>query len=146
MKVNRKALVPYCVEEMYPLIQDIEHYAEFLPWCSKSVILSESDDAVVARLTISRGSLKKSFTTRNRGIENQAVYMELVEGPFRSLTGCWRLEPLADNACRVLLDVEFEFSNKLVAIAFGPIFNTVVSSMVDAFLKRARVIYGEREL
>ncbi|ODN44037.1 ubiquinone-binding protein [Piscirickettsia litoralis] len=131
---------------MYPLIQDIEHYAEFLPWCSESVIISESVEAVVASLTISKGSLKKSFTTRNRGVENQAVHMELVEGPFRSLTGCWRLEPLAENACKVFLDVEFEFSNKLVAVAFGPIFNTVVSSMVDAFLKRACAVYGEREL
>lgn len=144
-QISRNALVPYSVEEMYQLVDDIESYAQFLPWCRSTDVISRDHDEVHATIEIARGALHKSFTTLNRMQRNKIIEMRLVKGPFKHLEGYWRFDALKDNtASKISLDLEFEFESRLVAFAASSVFNQIANSMVDAFCKRAVEVYGER--
>jgi ribosome-associated toxin RatA of RatAB toxin-antitoxin module len=141
--VHRQALVAHPPVQMYDLVADVESYPEFLPWCRSAVVLMRNDDEVRATVTLAKGSVEKSFTTCNRLQRNKMIEMRLVEGPFRHLEGYWRFDALDEGrATKVSLDLEFEFSSRLVALAIGPVFNQVANSLVDAFVARARALYG----
>lgn len=143
--ISRNALVPYSVEEMYALVDDIESYAEFLPWCKSTDVMSRDENEVKASIEIARGALNKSFTTLNRLQANKIIEMRLVQGPFKRLEGFWRFDALKDSsASKISLDLDFEFESRLVAFAVGPVFNQIANSMVDAFCKRAVEVHGER--
>jgi len=142
--INKSALVPYDAVEMYALVDDIESYPEFLPWCGGSEIIERTDDEVKASILLSRSGIKKTFTTLNRLQRGKMIEMRLVEGPFRHLEGFWRFESLGESASKIMFDIEFEFSNKLLAMTVGPVFSQITSTMVDAFTTRAVEVYGKR--
>lgn len=142
--INRSALVPYSPAEMFSLVNDVDAYPDFLPWCKSARVLSRDEDEVRASLELARGGFEKSFTTCNRLQKNKMIEMRLVEGPFRHLEGFWRFEPLGEQASKVSLDLDFEFSNKLVGLALGPIFNQIANTLVDSFCKRAIDVFGDR--
>ena len=140
--ISRSALVPYTAESMFDLVDDVDTYEVFLPWCKESQVLWRKDDELKATVWISKGGVEKSFTTLNRTQRGKMIEMRLVEGPFRRLDGYWRFQALGDQGCKISLDLEFEFSNRLVKMAFGKIFNQIASKLVDAFVERAHAIYG----
>lgn len=140
--ISRSALVMYSVEQMYQLINDVLAYPQFLPDCSNSKIVSQDESSVIASLLVSKAGLKKWFTTKNTLISNQEVKLELVDGPFNKLQGHWLLTPLSTEACKVSLELEYEFSNKMLDITFGRIFNHMTNNMVQAFTQRAKTVYG----
>jgi ribosome-associated toxin RatA of RatAB toxin-antitoxin module len=142
--ITRSALVPYTQQEMFALVSDVDSYPRFLPWCSGAKTLSREGDEVVARIDFAVGSVSKSFTTRNRFVGNEAILMQLVEGPFSHLQGSWRFEPLGDAGCKISLHLEYDFSSKVVSMVVGPVFNKIAHSLVDAFQKRAVEVYGRR--
>lgn len=129
---------------MFALVNDIDAYAGFLPWCRSSRVLARSADEVTAVIEIAHGGLHKSFTTLNRLQQDKMMEMRLVEGPFRHLEGYWRFDVLGEQACKVSLDLDFEFSSRLVGLAMGPIFTQIANAMVDSFCKRAREVYGKK--
>lgn len=141
--INKSALVAYSAARMYALVNDIDAYAEFLPWCRSSTVLSRDVDVIRATIMIAHGSLNKSFTTSNRLQRDKMIEMRLEEGPFKRLEGFWRFDVLGEQACKVSLDLEFEFNNRLVGLAMGPIFSQIANSLVDAFSKRAVDVYGK---
>ena len=123
---------------MYALINDIERYPEFVPWCAAARVDSRQDREVVATLNIKRGPLRAEFTTRNLLEPDRRVLMQFVSGPFRVLEGLWTLTPLGDLGCRVELEMRFEFANRVAGTLFEPLFEDTAASLVDAFVKRAR--------
>lgn len=141
-QISRNALVPYSAQEMFDLVNDVARYHEFLPWCRSSEVLSANEDEVRASVEIAHGSLRKSFTTCNRLQNGKMIEMRLIEGPFKHLEGFWRFDVLGERACKVNLDLEFEFSNKLIGIALGPVFSQIANTLVDSFSKRAGEVYG----
>lgn len=143
--ISRQSLVMYSPAEMYDLVNNINAYPDFLPWCKSSYIISESEDVIEASVEIAKGSLNKSFATRNLLQKNKMIEMKLLEGPFKHLEGFWRFQSLKDpSACKVTLDLEFEFNSKLVGLAVGPVFSKIANTLVDSFCKRAVDVYGER--
>ena len=143
--ISRSALVPYSPADMYALVDDIASYPSFLPWCTEARESHRDEDEVQATIRLSKGSLNKSFTTCNRLQHGKMIEMRLVEGPFKHLEGFWRFDQLEDGAaCKVSLDLDFEFSNRIVGMAIGPVFNQVANTLVDAFVTRAREVYGAR--
>ncbi len=144
--ISRNAIVPYTPLEMYQLVDNIEDYPDFLPWCKSSIIHQRDEDEVTATLCLARSGLQKSFTTRNRLQKGKMIEVRLVDGPFRHLEGYWRFKNLHDKACKVELDLEFEFAGKILSYALGPIFNQIAHSLVDAFTNRALDRYGRREI
>jgi ribosome-associated toxin RatA of RatAB toxin-antitoxin module len=140
--IHKSALVPYSAEQMYSLVDDVLAYPEFLPWCNGSKEISRQEHELEASLEIAHSGIHKSFTTRNQLEKNSLIKMHLVEGPFKHLKGVWRFQPLGDAGSRVELDLEFEFSSKLLEVTFGPVFNKIASTLMDAFIQRAQKVYG----
>ncbi len=140
--VNKSALVPFSAAQMYKLVEDVDSYQDFLPWCGHSEMLSRDGDVVVGTVTISKGGVNKAFTTENILQENKQIEVKLVDGPFKRLHGYWKFDALKEDACKVSLDLEYEFASRLLGIVVGPVFNQVANTMVDSFVKQARVAYG----
>jgi len=123
---------------MYALINDIERYPEFVPWCTAARVVTRKDSEVVATLNIKRGPLRAEFTTRNLLEPDKRVLMQFVSGPFRVLEGLWTLTPLGELGCRVELEMRFEFASRVASTLFESLFEDTAASLVDAFVKRAR--------
>jgi ribosome-associated toxin RatA of RatAB toxin-antitoxin module len=140
--VSRSAIVAYSADKMFDLVSDIESYPLFLPWCSDARILERGEDNVTASIGIDYKGVRQAFTTRNRFQESKVMEMQLVEGPFKVLRGFWRFTALDAESCKVALDLEFEFANRLLGLAIGGIFSDIASRMVDAFCERATERYG----
>ncbi|XQF89758.1 type II toxin-antitoxin system RatA family toxin [Pseudoalteromonas espejiana] len=143
-QIEKSALVMYSTKEMFDLVNDVEAYPQFLPNCSDSKIVSQHNNNMTASLEISKAGIKKWFTTENTFINEQTVQLKLVDGPFKTLKGRWHFQALDKKACKVELKLEFEFSSKLIELAFGKIFNDVAKNMVSAFTQRAKEVYGAR--
>ncbi len=139
--VKKSALVKFSAQKMFELVDNIEAYPEFLPWCSGSRIISRSNELVEAELSIAKAGFHKSFTTRNRLDPGGRIYMSLLEGPFSSLEGVWSFMPLRDDASKIELNLDFEMSGKLAALAFGAVFNQICNTMVSSFTERAKQVY-----
>lgn len=140
--VNKTALVPYRAEDMYALVNDVERYPEFLPWCRGARILSRSDHEMRASLDLARGGLHKTFTTRNTLEPGRSITIALENGPFRHLEGHWRFDPLAADGSKVVLNMQFEFAGALLDLMAGPVFHEICNSLMGAFIRRARSLYG----
>lgn len=140
-QVNKSALVPFSAEQMYKLVDDVPSYKDFLPWCGGSDEVSREEGVVVATVTIAKGSVNKTFTTKNTSQDQQKIHMELVDGPFKELVGYWDFQELKENACKVTLHLDYEFSNRLLGLAVGPVFNQIANAMVDSFVERAKQVY-----
>lgn len=140
--INKSAIVPYTAEQMFELVNDVAHYQEFVPWCVKSDVISQTPDEVRATLGFAHSGLHKSFSTINRLQPHKMIELRLLDGPFKKLEGFWHFEKIDDSHSRVTLDLHFEFSTKLIALMFGPLFNQVANTLVDCFMKRATQVYG----
>lgn len=139
--VKKSKVVTYSCEQMYNLVNEIENYAAFLPYCTQSVVHHRDEDEVQATLVISAAGVSKSFTTRNRLQTNKMIEIRLVDGPFNHLEGFWRFDE-ESGGCRISFDLEFEFAGRMFSMLLGPIFEQVTDKMVDAFCERAEEIYG----
>ncbi len=140
--IDRSALVMYSARQMYALVDDIEHYPAFMQGCQSARVISRSDEEVVGELTLGKGGLRYSFTTRNLLKPEEEMQMALVEGPFRKFRASWRFQPLAENACKVSLTMEFDFAGGLVGMALESLFNHSANNLVDALVNRAHQLYG----
>jgi ribosome-associated toxin RatA of RatAB toxin-antitoxin module len=140
--VEKSALVKFSAHQMYDLVEDVESYPEFLPWCARSRILNRNNNIVDAELQISKGGFSKAFTTRNILDTGGKITISLINGPFSSLEGVWNFMPLREDASKITLDLEFEMSGKLVSLAFGAVFHQICNTMVSSFTQRAKQVYG----
>lgn len=141
-EARRSAIVPYSPAAMFDLVADVESYPEFLPGCTGSRLLSREPGVMTASLSLRRGPLDATFTTRNRLAPPGLMALELLDGPFRSLTGEWRFLPLGEAGCRVELDIRFEFASRGSDLLLGPVFESTCNGLMDAFVARARDVYG----
>lgn len=140
-KISKNALVPYSAKQMFSLVDDIEKYPEFLPWCGGATVVSREPETVTAELKISHSGFEESFTTKNFNTLPDKIQMTLVNGPFKTLTGDWIFEQLGEDGCKVSLDLEFEFKNKILDLTLGPLFSKIANTLMDAFIERANIIY-----
>lgn len=129
---------------MYALVNDLEAYPRFLPWCASAEVLSVSEDRMCGRIAVARAGIHQTFATCNLLVPHERIELHLEEGPFRRLHGDWRFMALREDASKVALRLEFEFSGRLINMAFGTVFGHIADSLVDAFCRRAREVYGAR--
>ena len=139
--IQRSALVAYSSQAMFDLVNDVSAYPEFLRGCADSKVLAHDGDQMKASLLVAKAGVKHWFTTMNTLVPASKIDMQLVDGPFRHLRGGWTFSPLSDSACKIELNLDFEFKNKLTELAFGKIFSSLATSMVNAFTERARKVY-----
>ena len=139
--VKKMRIVPYACEQMYNLVNKVEEYSEFLPYCTKSTVYHRDEDEMQATLLITVAGVSKSFTTRNRLQANKMIEIRLVDGPFSHLEGFWRFDEVP-KGCQVSLDLEFEFAGRMFSMLLGPAFEQITDKMVDVFCHRAKELYG----
>ena len=143
-KMSRSALLMYSADEMYRLVNDVESYPDFLPGCVGAELLHRSEGLMRASIKVSKAGISKTFTTENTLVDGKSITINLLDGPFSHLSGDWIFTELDEQACKVNLELQFEFSNTLTRIAFGRIFNELVGAMVKSFAVRAKDVYGIR--
>jgi len=146
-EVKRSALVNYSPAQMFALVEDFESYPQFLPWVSAAKLLSRDGNQLVGRLDMEKLGVKEHFTTRNTLKGPEQMDMQLVEGPFKFLEGTWRFNPIVTAAgevrgTKVELHIRFELKNALLNMVLGKAFESSCASLVDAFTRRAKDIYG----
>lgn len=140
--VHKSVILGYSAEQMFELVAKVEDYPKFLPWCGGVDVRERGENTVVASLAIHYHGIHQSFTTSNENTPSTAIKMKLVDGPFKTLDGTWTFKPLREDACKVELDLHYEFSNRLLEQVVGPVFGLIANSMVDSFCKRAETVYG----
>lgn len=141
--VEKSVLIARSAEQMFDLVDNVEDYPEFLPWCSDTRVDFCDVTKTVATLHISFLSVKSHFTTENLKERPLRMSLRLVDGPFRRLEGSWLFRPLAENACKVEFKLSYEFSSRVFERIIGPVFGQITTTFVDAFVKRADEVYGD---
>lgn len=150
-QVQKSVLLWYAPEEMYALVTDVRSYPQFLPWCQRVEVLTESETEMTARLHLSYAGVKQSFTTRNDQQPGRQLTLTLVDGPFSKLEGCWRFIGLGEadeqgrhRACKVEFEMSYAFSSRPLELVVSPVFDRIANTFVDAFVARAEQVYGPR--
>lgn len=145
-RIHKQVDTPYTQEQLYPLIAQTEQYPQFLPWCQASQVhhrqpQNDGSEKIQASLHIQVGPIRQSFTTANRLTPYESVTMQLLQGPFKTLNGQWKLVPLESGTC-IDFTLDFEFANKLLAMTLSKTFDQVVETLVSAFVDEAQRRYG----
>lgn len=142
--VKKLVLIEYTPQQMFDLVDRVEEYPKFLPWCGGTELLDRTELITRARLHINYHGIKSDFSTENDKVYPTHMLIKLVEGPFHHLEGTWDFTPLGDRACKVDFTLHYEFSSKLIEKAVGPVFSHIANTFVDAFVRRAEQVYGSR--
>ncbi|HEX8405636.1 MAG TPA: type II toxin-antitoxin system RatA family toxin [Duganella sp.] len=140
--VHKSVFLGYSAQQMFDLVANIDDYPKFLPWCSGVEIRERTGNVVVASIGINYHGVRQSFTTSNENTPPSTINMKLVDGPFKYLDGVWTFKALREDACKIELDMRYEFSGTLLDKLIGPVFGMIANSMVDSFCKRAETVYG----
>lgn len=140
--VEKSVLVPHSAEQMFVLVDSVEEYPQFLPWCGGAKVVELDGATVHATILIDYHHIKQSFTTENVRTPPHQIDITLQHGPFQHLDGSWRFIPLSPSACKIEFRLHYEFSNKLLEKLVGPVFHYIANSFVDAFIHRAEKVYS----
>jgi ribosome-associated toxin RatA of RatAB toxin-antitoxin module len=141
-EVNRSVLVAHPAQRMFALVDAVEKYPEFLPWCGGTQLISRDARITRATIQIDYHGIRQSFSTENAKSEPQSMQIKLIEGPFKTLEGSWRFTDLGGDGCKIDLSLRYEFSSRMLEKLVGPVFGYIANNLVDAFVKRAQSIYG----
>lgn len=136
-EIRKTVLIEHRAEKMFALVDGIESYPEFLPWCGGAEVTDRTAESVKAKLHISYHGIKASFSTINENVSGRSIRMRLNDGPFRKLDGEWNFLPLGNEACKIEFMLVYEFSSALLDKVLGPVFNHIANSFVEAFISRA---------
>lgn len=142
-RIDKSVLIEHSAEQMFALVDAVEEYPQFLPWCGGTEVKWRDEQVTVATIYIDYHHVKQSFTTENTKQRPLSIDMKLVDGPFRHLDGRFRLTELAPGACKVEFQLEYQFSNKLLELVIGPVFSHIADTFVEAFIVRANKIYAK---
>ena len=141
VKVEKNVLVPHSAKQMFTLVDRVEDYQAFLPWCVGSDLIERSEQTTTATIYIDYHGLKQSFTTQNQKQFPNKMEMQLKDGPFKHFNGQWRFIALNENACKIEFILEYEFSNALLGKIISPVFSHIANTFVDSFVTRAEQVF-----
>lgn len=141
--IEKTVLVMHTPAQMFQLVDEVQRYPEFLPWCAKGEVISRQGNELVASLYIDYLKIRQHFTTRNHNTPPNTINMVLVDGPFENFGGGWRFHPLGSEGCKIEFRLEYTFSSKLLEKVIGPVFSRIMGTLVDAFIQEADRLYGD---
>ena len=141
--VKKSVLVPFSAGEMFELVDRVELYPQFLPWCAGAVSLASSENAKTARIEIDFHGVRAHFTTDNLNRPAESIVVTLRDGPFRHLHGEWRFRALGEDACKVEFELAYEFTTHILERVVGPVFSHIANTFVDAFVRRAEALHAK---
>jgi ribosome-associated toxin RatA of RatAB toxin-antitoxin module len=137
-------LVPYVASEMFELVDRVDLYPQFLPWCGGTKMLDAGPSRKTARIDIDYHGVRAHFTTDNVNDPPTSIVITLKDGPFRHLHGEWRFLALGDRGCKVEFELAYEFATHVLERVVGPVFHHIANTFIDAFVRRAENAYGAR--
>lgn len=140
--ISKKVLVKHSAQAMFELVDNVADYPLFLPWCSKTEVIKREGNILEAMLHMDYMKIKQAFGTRNINTPNEKICMNLLDGPFKHLDGCWQFVPMGEKMCKVHFDLHYEFSNAFLSRLIGPVFSHISGSLVGAFITEANRRYG----
>ena len=143
-KVEKTVLVMHSAEQMYALVDAVEDYPKFLPWCGGVDLLERTEASTSATLHINYHGLKQNFTTQNNKVFPSSMVIELKNGPFKHLDGSWHFIELQENACKIEFKLNYQFANIFLEKLIAPVFNYIATTFVDGFVARANKIYANK--
>ena len=149
-RVHKTVVLPYSQTQMYELVERVEDYPKFLPWCGGVMVHNRTPTHMDVTIQMAFRSLRQTFRTQNENDPPASMVMRFRDGPFKHLIGRWHFESVElanalhdGKGVRVVFDLDYEFSNKLLALAIGPVFNVIAQTFMDGFIKQAKVLYGQ---
>jgi ribosome-associated toxin RatA of RatAB toxin-antitoxin module len=140
--VHKSVLVPYGASRMFELVERVEDYPSFLPWCGGTQVHEREPGRMVATIRIDFRGVRQAFTTENLHERDRRITMRLRDGPFSRLDGLWLFTPLREDACKVEFGLDYAFAGPLLSRALAPVFDQIAASFVDAFVRRAEQVHG----
>ena len=140
-KLEKQINIDHSSKNMFNLVNNTKSYPDFLPWCSNSIILNENENTIDAEIYIDFFGIKQKFSTQNKIIKNEEINITLIDGPFKSLNGCWRFIDKGTDKCLIDFKIEYDFSNFFIEKVFGSVFSIIVNSLMDSFIERANELY-----
>lgn len=143
-KVEKTVLVMHSAEQMYALVDAVEDYPKFLPWCGGVDLLERTEASTSATLHINYHGLKQNFTTQNNKVFPSSMVIELKNGPFKHLDGSWHFIELQENACKIEFKLNYQFANIFLEKLIAPVFNYIATTFVDGFVARANKVYANK--
>ena len=142
-RIERSAIVPHSAQALFSIVDDVESYPKFLPWCLATRVIARTPTSTTAELTVGLKGIRQSFTTENANVPGESIDMRLVQGPFRRFSAGWRFKALTPEAARIEYFMDCEFASVLLARTLEPLFEKIADTMVDAFTRRAEALHGE---
>jgi len=140
--VERSVIIEHTPAQMFALVDDVENYPLFLPWCGGADVAERTETRTRATIRINYLGIATQFSTENTKEMPLRMDIRLVEGPFAHLTGGWRFIPLGPVACKIEFRLEYEFSSSLLEKAMGPVFKGITESFIESFVNQARRVYA----
>ena len=132
------------IQTIFTLINQVDKYSDFLPWCSNSKVISDKNNVMVGKISVSKNFVNWTFTTENHYIKNKKIHLTLVDGPFKNLNGEWSFLKIDNNNTQVSFILEYEFSNKIIELSIKPVFTSIMSSILDSFISEAFKVKYEK--
>jgi len=136
-RVRKNAIVFHSKNKMFRLVDLIENYPKFLPWCGSTKIIERNNNKTIASIEINYRGIKQTFTTENTKKINDKMIIKLINGPFKSLSGEWLFKEFEKDSCQIELKLEYEFSNIILEKLISPVFNIIANTFIDEFIKEA---------
>lgn len=140
--VEKSALIDCSAAQMFELVDRVEDYPQFLPWCGGSAVQRRDAEVTVATIDINYHGIRQSFSTENAKLFPDSINMKLLSGPFQALDGRWLFRPLDDQACKIEFRLHYEFSSRALALVINPVFSHIANTFVTSFVQRAKQVYG----
>ena len=135
--IHKSAIVLHPAQKMFQLVDSVENYPRFLPWCGSTQIIERDNSKTIASIEINYKGIRQTFTTENTKKQNKEMMIKLIDGPFRSLSGEWMFKNLDKDSCQIELKLEYEFSNVIFEKLISPVFNMIANTFIDEFIKEA---------
>ena len=135
--IHKSAIILHPAQKMFQLVDSVENYPQFLPWCGSTQIIERDNDKTIASIEINYKGIRQTFTTENTKKQNQEMIIKLIDGPFKSLSGEWMFKNLDKDSCQIELKLEYEFSNVILEKLISPLFNMIANTFIDEFIKEA---------
>lgn len=141
-QVNKSVLVSHTPERMFELVDRVEDYPLFLPWCGGTTLKFRDAQRTVATIHIAYMGIHQSFTTENSKVTPRSMQISLQDGPFSEMNGGWHFIPLGTEACKIEFHLNYTFSSRILETVLAPVFSHITSTFVDAFVRRADEIFA----
>ena len=135
--IKKQAIVFHSKERMFELVDQVEDYPTFLPWCGETEVLAKNKDITRARINIRFKGIKQSFTTENHKTYPDKMIINLIDGPFKKLEGEWRFIEIEKGSSRIELELNYEFKNFILEKLISPAFTVIANTFIDSFVAKA---------